>query len=185
MINMFQYIKTLFQLILFPNAGWEDVSATGADPELMLRKGLYPLLGITACSEFVQLFFNRTITFVTAMELAIVCFGAYFATIFIAKLIFELYVKKFVQGEINNKKNMTLIAVIVGIMALLKILSNCLPEGLTLIKFLPFYVMMIIYKACPYMAVKQENEITFVLLATGATIVIPLLLNFLLSSIII
>jgi hypothetical protein len=179
---MFQYIKTLFQLILFPNAGWEDVSATGADPDVMVRKGLYPLLGITACSEFVQLFFNRTMTLVTAIESAIVCFGAYFATIFIAKLIFELYVQKVVHGEI---KNMTLIAVVVGIMALLKILSNCLPEGMTIIKFLPLYIMMIIYKAVPYMAVKQEHEIQFLLIASFATILIPLLLNFLLASIII
>jgi hypothetical protein len=182
---MFQYIKTLFQLILFPNAGWEDVSATGTDPEIMIRKGLYPLLGITACSEFIKIFFDRNVTFITAIELAIVCFGAYFATIFVAKLIFELYVSKVIHGEINNKKNMTLIAVVVGIMAMLKILSNCLPEGLTIIKFLPLYVMMIIYKSVPYMAVKQENEIQFLLLATAATIIVPILLYFLLASIII
>jgi hypothetical protein len=90
-----------------------------------------------------------------------------------------------VHGEINNKKNMTLIAVVVGIMALLKILSNCLPEGMTIIKFLPLYIMMIIYKAVPYMAVKQEHEIQFLLIASFATILIPLLLNFLLASIII
>jgi hypothetical protein len=80
---------------------------------------------------------------------------------------------------------MTLIAVVVGIMAMLKILSNCLPEGLTIIKFLPLYVMMIIYKSVPYMAVKQENEIQFLLLATAATIIVPILLYFLLASIII
>ena len=182
---MLQYIKTLIQLILSPKAGWEDISADGADPEMMIKKGLYPLIGISACSEFLRFFFNNSLTIFSAIGMAIINFGAYFASIYIAKLSFELYVERFVQGEANAKKNMTFIAVIIGIMTLLQIVSNCFPDGLTILKFVPIYIMMIIYQSRFYMAVNSDNEVHFVLLATFATIVVPLTVYFLLSCIIV
>jgi hypothetical protein len=182
---MLQYLKTLIQLILSPKAGWEDISAEGTDPELMIKSGLYPLIGISACSEFLRLFYDNSLTLITAIEMAVINFGSLFASVYIAKLVFEIYISRFVQGEMNVKKNMTFITVIIGIVTLLQIITNCFPAGLTILKFVPIYIMMIIYKSLAYMAVKQETEVHFVLLATAVTIVVPQIIYYLLSCIIV
>ena len=68
---MSAYLKYLFQLILSPSRGWEDLSHDGADPDELLRRGLYPLTGITALSEFLQLFYSRYAGFGSVLQAAI------------------------------------------------------------------------------------------------------------------
>ena len=56
---MLEYLKYLVQLLLSPARGWEDISAKSPDPEEMTRKGLYPLIGIAAVSEFCAFFYLK------------------------------------------------------------------------------------------------------------------------------
>ena len=56
---MLEYLKLMMQLLLVPVRGWEDVSSASPDPDEMLRKGLYPLMGVAALSEFVSFFYVR------------------------------------------------------------------------------------------------------------------------------
>lgn len=45
---MLEFLKNILQLILSPGNGWEDLSHSKTEPETMLSKGLYPLLGVMA-----------------------------------------------------------------------------------------------------------------------------------------
>lgn len=56
---MLQYLKYLFQLLLSPGLGWEDIEHTDPDPEELTRKGLYPLMGLAAATEFLAFFYER------------------------------------------------------------------------------------------------------------------------------
>ena len=72
---MLEYLKLMMQLLLVPVRGWEDVSSASPDPDEMLRKGLYPLMGVAALSEFVSFFYVRELSLATVLVRAVVDFG--------------------------------------------------------------------------------------------------------------
>ena len=43
---MLTLLRYIIQLILSPKNGWEDLAQTNPDPDVLLTKGVYPLLGI-------------------------------------------------------------------------------------------------------------------------------------------
>ena len=55
---MLGYLKYMFQLLLMPSRGWEDISAESPVPEAMQSRGYYPLLALTAAAVFMQLLYR-------------------------------------------------------------------------------------------------------------------------------
>ena len=41
---MLKFIKNIFQLILSPGNGWEDISHDSEDPKSLAANGLYPII---------------------------------------------------------------------------------------------------------------------------------------------
>ena len=181
---MLAYLKYLIQLILAPGSGWEDLEKRNPDPEEMLRRGLYPLLGIAAITEFLAFFYQRHITLAEVLVRAIADFGAYFISIFIAKLIFELYLGRLTSVQPDNRRVMLMTVCGMGLMVLIQILSNCLPWNLVLLKFLPVYVVLVLYKAVPYIGVNKDSELRFIGLSAAAIVAVPLAIYYLLYLII-
>ena len=181
---MLDYLKYLIQLILAPGSGWEDLEKRNPDPEEMLRRGLYPLLGIAAITEFLAFFYQRHITLAEVLVRAIADFGAYFISIFIAKLIFELYLGRLPSVQPDNRRVMLMTVCGMGLMVLIQILSNCLPWNLVLLKFLPVYVVLVLYKAVPYIGVNKDSELRFIGLSAAAIVAVPLAIYYLLYLII-
>ena len=181
---MLDCLKYLIQLILAPGSGWEDLEKRNPDPEEMLRRGLYPLLGIAAITEFLAFFYQRHITLAEVLVRALADFGAYFISIFIAKLIFELYLGRLTSVQPDNRRVMLMTVCGMGLMVLIQILSNCLPWNLVLLKFLPVYVVLVLYKAVPYIGVNKDSELRFIGLSAAAIVAVPLAIYYLLYLII-
>lgn len=182
---MLEYLKYLVQLLLSPARGWEDISAKSPDPEEMTRKGLYPLIGIAAVSEFCAFFYLKGLKLDQVLVRAVLDFGTYFVSVFIAKLIYEIYLGKVIDGgEPNPRKTASLTVFPLGLMVLLQIVENCLQANLTFLKFLPLYVILVLYKAIPYMGVKPNDELRFTGIASVATVVVPLAIYYLLDLIV-
>lgn len=177
---MLQFLKHILQLILAPAKGWEDVSQVSEQPADLCSRGLYPILGVTALSNFVRIFYGNGIELVTAIERAIVDFGTYFASYFLGALILEQLLPNIVSGEPNRKKIETCSVYAIAILALIRIVENCVPTELTLIKLLPVFVALIVYKADRYMAIKPGEDLRFMLIAVVALILLPLLLHYVL-----
>ncbi len=51
---MRRYLKYLFQLILSPGNGWEDIAIADDNPQSIASRGFYPLIAIAALSVFMQ-----------------------------------------------------------------------------------------------------------------------------------
>ena len=64
---MLTLLRYIIQLILSPQNGWDDIADTNPDPDTLLRKGVYPLLGIAAVTEIprpdIPPGYNRTGTY--------------------------------------------------------------------------------------------------------------------------
>ncbi len=181
---MAQYLKNLLQLVLLPFRGWEDVSASMSDPELLLQKGYYPLLGFASMTELVRLLYSGHGGFLTVLELAIALFGSFFVAFFIAKIILNHYLAPYVDGEISATKIATFIIYGLGLLLIIEIIDNLLPTNLTLVKFLPLFVALILYNGSNYLSIKQGCELRFLLVVTLGVIVVPLAIFYLLELII-
>ena len=175
---MLTLLKYIIQLILSPSNGWEDIAKRDPDPDKLLSEAVYPLLGIAAASEFFGLAYG-TATLPQALIGAINIFGSYFITIFIARLLFDMYLEKLAGGEVNKRRSSTLILTGVSIMAFFKIIENCLPWGLLIVKFLPLYAILVLSKGTEYLGLTKRKELKFTALAGIAIVAVPLLIYYL------
>lgn len=171
---MLRFITNIAQLILSPSRGWEDVSASVAKPEILFRKAFCPLLGIAALSEFARLFYNIQGGVLTVIEMAIALFGSYFVSYFISRLILEHYIQPLVSGELNISKTGVFTLYGLGLLTVIEIVDNLLPTDLTLVKFLPVFVTLILYKGSKYLTIKPDHELRFLCLTVAAVIVVPI-----------
>jgi len=172
---MLHFLKHLIQLLISPGNGWEDISHQGSDAKRLAIEGLYPFLGITAISTFIGLFYDPDLNLVIALQRSIVTFIQYFVTYFVAIFLFSAYLNKCVEGELNEKRNMTFITYSIASLALIKIIENCIPIELSLLQFLPVYVAVIMWKGSRYMAVKS-NKVGQYMILTISSIIIPVYL---------
>ncbi len=181
---MVRYLQNILQLMLSPVRGWEDVSASMDDPEKLMRDAYYPLLAFAALTEFVRLFYHNSGGVLTVIELAVALFGSFFVSFFIARTILMQYVSVFIDGEVNSHKISTFIIYGLGLLLIIEIIENILPTDLTLVKFLPLFVALILYRAAAYLSVKQGAELRFLCLAALSVIVVPIAIFYFLELII-
>lgn len=177
---MLLFLKYLLQLVLSPGRGWNDLRKTAPDPDELLRRGVYPLIAISAATELLALFYHHGIGVATVIVRVIADFGSYFIAIFVAKLLFELYLERLTTRVPDAQHVGVLTTCGIGLMVLIQIVSNCVPWNLVLIKFMPLYVVMVLYKAIPYMSVGKGHELQFIGLTSAALVVVPLAIYYLL-----
>lgn len=176
---MLHFIKHLLQLIISPVNGWEDISHKGTDAKRLATEGLYPLLGITAISTFIRFFYDDDLTLINLIQQSIVAFVQFFVTYFFALFTFSLHLGKMIEGEINEKRNMTYITYSIAILAFIKIIENCTPIKFSLMAFFPIYAIIIMWRGDRYMAVKKEKQGTFFALFLLSIFAPPYLINYL------
>lgn len=177
---MFDFIKYILQLLLSPARGWDDIAAEKPSAADMLRRGLYPLLAIAAVTEFLALIWERDVSFVSVLIRSIVDFGAYFISIFVARLLFEMYFPAMTGEEPDRQRISLFIVFSLGIMVVFQIIDNVLPWDIVFLRFLPLYAVLVIYKAEDYLHVTEQSQMRFLLLGAGATVGVPLLIYYLL-----
>lgn len=177
---MFAYLKYILQLLLSPGRGWDDIGADAPAAPALLRGGLYPLLAIAAITEFLGLLWERGLGFWSVLIRSIVDFGAYFISIFVARLLFELYFPAMCDGDVRKERVSLFIIFSLGIMVVFQIIDNVLPWDIVFLRFLPLYAVLVIYKAENYLGVASHSQMRFLLLGAGATVGVPLVLYYLL-----
>lgn len=171
---MTTFLKYILQLILSPSNGWTDLSTDNPDPERLLTRGLYPLMGISAATEFLALVYHQGIGLMQVLSAAVTDFGAYFLAIFISRLVLDLFMPKVSEPVPDQRRINTFIVAAIGLMVLFRIVDNCCPWNLMLLKFLPFYVVLVLSKAFAYMNVRRRDQMRFLGVAAGVTVGVPL-----------
>lgn len=72
------YLKYLFQLILSPRHGWEDIEKGDEDANSLLSSGYYPLIAVMALSVYAGMLFHRNAEFIKLFVEMVVLFVVYF-----------------------------------------------------------------------------------------------------------
>lgn len=181
---MLTFLKYLIQLQLSPANGWDELQRRAPSADELAQKGLYPLLAITAATEFLAFFYSRHMTLGGVLVRAIADFGTYFISLFIARLIFELYLGRLCDTAPEQSRVSVMTVCGIGLMVLIQLISNCLPWNLVLLKFLPLYVVLVLFKAIPYIGVRKKDALRFVGLSAIAIVAVPLAIYYLLYLIV-
>ncbi len=176
---MLLYIKHLFQLIISPGRGWEDIGHADSDPRRLLLNGLLPWLAVVALTSFCRGLYTQTFDYsaINAIIYALVIFVSYFLAYFIAPMAMSFFIDSFTSASDIERRLSTVVAYSTGLLAMIAALENSMPSSLTLMHFLPIYVAIIIWKATPYLEIKTESTGAFMILAILSIIAPPYLLR--------
>lgn len=140
---MLKFIGCMMQLIISPGKGWADVDEVGESPQQLATSGFYPLLGITACSAFLPRIYDKNLTLPVLVESAVVTFVSYFIAYFLASALMSATIGKVSTDNPGDKKINTFILYNLSILALITLIRNCLPMELSLVQFMPLFVLVI------------------------------------------
>ncbi len=173
------FLKDMLQLVLSPARGWEDISYDGADERRIFKFGLCPYLFITALSVFMQLLYHTDTVWLPVVQQCIIAFIKFFVTYYIGVFVLSMYLSGMIAGEIIEKRIHTFAAYIVGILATLDILHNCIPTDVAVLYMLPLYVAFIIWRSVSYMAVEASCDIRFVVMSSLSLILPPYIIRLL------
>lgn len=181
---MLLYIKQLFQLLLEPAHGWEDISEANRPADVIQKTGFFPWIGVTATSCLIQLFYDNELTFLRAVQTAIAVAGAMFISLFVSRLLLDILLPKYIDSKINVSKVSVFNLHMIGLLGLYLVFANLMPATLTFLYFLPFLSFLVIFKSMAFMGIKEENAISFLILSSLAVVATPILIALLLTYII-
>lgn len=175
---MRHYLKLLVQLFLAPRQGWEDVADESPDPDLLARYGLYPLAALAAASSFLGLIYHPSVSPMAVLLHAIAEFGAYFAGYFITVIALSSALPRVsVSGCMASAAVIRRFAVcMMGLMACVGLLRNCLPSDFAIVNFLYVYLAIIMWRGERFMGVAPGKTMVYVILTIVSVIIPPLLI---------
>lgn len=180
---MKRYLKNLFQLILSPGNGWEDIGTTDDSPREIAASGFYPLIALTALSVFMQGVYHHVEFLVLFMRM-IVTFLVYFVSYFFGVFVLSLFAEPTLEGRYDDRRAHTYVLYTLGLLALISLIINVLPVTSAMLFFLPFYVALIQWKGTAYMHVKHEKIGIFMIIAILGVLMPTYVFYFLFSLII-
>lgn len=158
------FLKDMFQLILSPARGWEDISYDGADERNLVKFGLCPYLVIVALSVFVQMLYHSDLSWFDQVQQMIVTFIKFFVTYCIGIFVLLMNLPGHTDADVTEKRVHTFSAYITGLMATLDLIQNSIPLEIAWIWLLPLYVAFIIWRGVSYMTINPKYDVKFVVI---------------------
>lgn len=164
---MLHFFKLMLQLILSPTKGWEDI-AFGADaPRHTFIHGLLPVAIAAGLSSFFCLFYFDSPPFGIVFLQAVVVVITYVITYFIGASAISFFLPMVIPGAEPERKRVELFcAYSTGIMAFIGVLEGILPMELTLLQFLPLYVVVVMCCGREFLSIDEKDIFRFGALAT-------------------
>lgn len=175
---MQRYLRLLLQLFLAPRQGWDDLWSDPTDPDELARRGLYPLAALAALASFSALIYHSGASVIRLLVDAVLEFGAYFAGYFITIFALTTCLGRLTpDGAAPSQRAIHLFAVcMMGLMAAIGFVKNILPSDFAIVNFLYVYLVIIMWRAEPFLHVAAGKSVVFVILSTVSVIVPPLLI---------
>lgn len=181
--TMNRYLQHLFQLILSPGNGWEDIAKADIPAADIARRGYYPLIAVAALSVFMQGMWHH-VEFIVLFMRAIATFLVYFVSYFFGVFVLSLFVEPNLTHRYDEQQSETFTLFTLGLLALITIIINVLPVTSAMLYFLPLYVALIQWKGCAYMGVSPDRIGIFMIIAILG-VLMPLYIFYFIFSLII
>lgn len=141
---MWTYIKNIFQLIISPDNGWDDIAAAGKSRGDVVSMGW--MVMIAAASVFVPLFYTSHSPLLAMCQLFVAVNVSLWATYFIADNALSWVLPRLCDGVYDEKTAGTFTAYSVGLLSLQILLSDILPVTFAILELWPMYVVVIMWR---------------------------------------
>lgn len=169
------YLKNMFQILLNPVHGWEDLGFDAPDVSLMFRRGFVPVIVMAALTVWVDLFYAVAWSVVDHIIRMLASLAAYFAGYYMSVNVLSMCLPGIVTDEGYDDRRITLYCMMnLGMLAFINILSNCMPFEMAIINFLPAYVLVVMWQGRDYLSVKKGCYTRFFILAI-VSLMLPVL----------
>lgn len=173
---MLHFLKLMLQLILSPAKGWEDVAVGADSPRRTLQHGLLPVAALAGVASLASALYIDPPSVAMLLIQGVVVFVKYAGTYFAGVAIMSYALSAFMgKADADHDRVETFCAYSTGIMALIGVLEGLLPMELTLLQFLPLYVIVVMCYAREYLGV-DERHIFRLAGASALAIVLPVYL---------
>ena len=171
---MWLYIKQLLQLIIGPKRGWEDISSAVRTHEVIFKSGFVPWIIIAGCANFIKLFYDVDITFVRALQDAIVTSGGLFISNIVCRLFLEIGISKNIDNKANTEKLAIITDYMIGLVGMYNLIRCIVPAEITPLYFMPLISIFVIYNSTKFLGVKEDMVLSYTFLASVGTILVPI-----------
>jgi membrane protein len=182
------FLKYLFQIILSPAEGWNDMAYDLNMNRVNVRqfylRSFLPLVAICSASIFIRLIYGAD--WLLCMASAIGEFVSFFLTYHLAIYIISWFMLRLVDADARDKQDQRRLAVVVmmsvSFIALVAMVTNIIKVKIGLLSFLPFYVVFILWKGCGFLTVDRRQEGLFMIVASASLLGAYYLLSFIFNA---
>ena len=149
-------VSSLFALVAAPGKAWQSISSKEESQATFLNGYLYPIMGITALSVFVNLL-NDQFTLEKALKLMTIDFVKFFVGFYIASFLIDELLQKFFDREKNPKQVQLFVGYTLSVYMLITIFLNLFMGMFSFLRFAPLYIIYVIWEGSIYYMVIIEN----------------------------
>ena len=180
------FLKNIVQLILAPSNAWKDIQLEEKPFDVVVSRGLYPLMAIMLVSVFIRPIYGiEDFDLVKLLQQALVQFVALFVALYAGRNIIEHYLPIYnCTGENDPIAVGNVVAYGTGLMTVIQLIENLIPVELTVLQLLPAFAAVCIWQADKYLDVERKNEMVFMLICVLSLILPVILINLLMSLVI-
>lgn len=185
---MGSFLKYLFQIILSPAKGWEDMACDLNTNRINVRHlyihAFLPLIATCAATSFLRLFYGAD--WLLCLASAIRVFVALFLTYHLGIHIISWFMPRLVDACVRDSQDQRRLAVEVmmstAFIALVALVDNVIKVQIGLQAFLPFYVVFILWKGCDFLEIDRRQEGLFMIVASASVLGAYYMLSFLFNA---
>lgn len=187
---MLRFIRNIFQLIISPEHGWEDIDAeleSGAiDASDMYRRVFLPMIAVCSLAAFARLLYPNGPGFLGALQNSIIVFGSLFLAYHIGVYVFSATMDRLRLPEMvaSPERERLMVMFCVAVIGVIALLGSVIKVSLALIQFLPVYVVFIIWKGARFLQVDEAQIGFYMLMATFSIVGSAYVLGFLFEALI-
>lgn len=173
---MWNVIQNIFQLMLSPSCGWEDLSYQRSPSSRISDKFLSAMFFIASLAQLANAFYGRGDDIVADLLRGAIVFVSLFAGYMIARTAFGYSLGRFLASDASDKA-MQVVTYGMALMSLAYAIPPLLPVSLGLSIILPLCVAVIVWKASAYLQVPKDREGMYVMLVFGSIYLPPMLIQ--------
>ncbi len=168
-VGIVKYLKLLIKILISPRVGWKEVRRLRINGDEACRNLFYPMVGLAACANFMNLAFDPERTVTQEVVNALLTFASFFFGYFLVFPFARLLLKGEGAEVVSTGFGKSFVAFSMSTLALFYILYCLLPMLEPIVVMLPLWTIFAITRGIKMLRIPEEDQ-------TSATVWLSLLI---------
>lgn len=176
-------IGLMFKLMFNPVEGWKYLRRSKIKPEALQGGCFYPLLALLAIGKFAEFFYSVNVELGQVVTQAVISFVAFFFGYFAVQMVLSWLLPEDMVKKFDTVFGKQYLIMSLSTLAFFSIFTDLLPMLWPILIFLPIWTFYIMFKGIRFFKFAQNQEMKFFVYSCAAVIGIPLLIDWVLNSV--